>query len=175
MQALADAFAAIGAFMDQGGFLMYWIAALTFVMWTLVFERLWYFKGGLKGEVQQALASWEGRKERKSWNAHQIRAAMVSRMSAKINSNMDMILTLIALCPLMGLMGTVTGMIDVFSVLSLTGGGDAKSMAGGVSKATIPTMAGMVSALSGIFANTYLARIAEREDHLFADHLTMDH
>lgn len=161
--------------MDQGGFLMYWIAALTFVMWTLIFERAWYFKGGLKGDVQQALASWEARKERKSWNAHQIRTAMISRMSAKINGNMDMIVTLIALCPLMGLMGTVTGMIEVFSVLSLTGGGDAKSMAGGVSKATIPTMAGMVAALSGIFANTYLARIAEREDHLFADHLTMDH
>lgn len=175
MQALTDAFAAIGAFMDQGGFLMYWIAALTFVMWTLIFERAWYFKGGLKGDVQQALASWEARKERKSWNAHQIRAAMISRMSGRINSNMDMIVTLIALCPLMGLMGTVTGMIEVFSVLSLTGGGDAKSMAGGVSKATIPTMAGMVAALSGIFANTYLARIAEREDHLFADHLTMDH
>lgn len=175
MQALTDAFAAIGAFMDQGGQLMYFIAALTFLMWTLVFERAWYFKGGLKGDVQQALASWEARKERKSWNAHQIRTAMISRMSAKINRNMDMITTLIALCPLMGLLGTVTGMIEVFSVLSLTGGGDAKSMAGGVSKATIPTMAGMVAALSGIFVNTYLTRIAEREDHLFADHLTMDH
>jgi biopolymer transport protein ExbB len=86
-----------------------------------------------------------------------------------------MITTLIALCPLMGLLGTVTGMIEVFSVLSLTGGGDAKSMAGGVSKATIPTMAGMVAALSGLFVNTYLSRIAEREDRLFADHLTMDH
>ena len=91
MQALLDAFGAIGAFMDQGGFLMYWIAALTFVMWTLAFERAWYFKGGLKGDVQQALVAWEARKERKSWNAHQIRNAMISRMSAKINRNMDMI------------------------------------------------------------------------------------
>lgn len=175
MQALTDAFAAIGAFMDQGGFLMYYIAALTFVMWTLVFERVSYLKGGLKGDVQEYLKNWESRSERKSWNAHQIRNAMISRMSAKINRNMDLITTLIALCPLMGLLGTVTGMIEVFSVLSLTGGGDAKQMAGGVSKATIPTMAGMVAALSGLFANTYLARITEREDHLFADHLTMDH
>lgn len=175
MQALLDAFAAIGAFMDQGGPVMYAIAALTFVLWALIFERTWYFKGGLKGDVQQALAAWEARKERKSWNAHQIRAAMVSRMSAKINQNMDMITTMIALCPLMGLLGTVTGMIEVFSVLSLTGGGDAKQMAGGVSRATIPTMSGMVAAISGLFANTYLSRVAEREDQLFADHLTMDH
>jgi biopolymer transport protein ExbB len=175
MQALMDAFAAIGAFMDQGGPLMYWIAALTFVMWTLAFERVWYFKGNLKGDVQRALDAWEARKERKSWNAHKIREAVISRMSDKINQNMDMIATLIAMCPLMGLLGTVTGMIEVFSVLATTGGGDAKQMAGGVSRATIPTMAGMVAAISGLFINTYLTRIAERENQLFADHLTMDH
>jgi biopolymer transport protein ExbB len=48
-------------------------------------------------------------------------------------------------------------------------------MAGGVSKATIPTMAGMVAAISGVFANTYLTRVADSEKALFADHLTMDH
>jgi biopolymer transport protein ExbB len=96
-------------------------------------------------------------------------------MSDRIQQNMDMIATLIAMCPLMGLLGTVTGMIEVFGVLATTGGGDAKQMAGGVSRATIPTMAGMVSAISGLFINTYLTRIAERESQLFADHLTMDH
>lgn len=175
MQAIMDVFGAIGAFLEQGGFLMPWIAALTFVMWTLVFERFWYYKGALKGDVQRSLDAWEARKERKSWNAHQIRHGLISRMSEKINLNMDLIATLIAICPLMGLLGTVTGMIDVFTVLATTGGGDAKQMAGGVSKATIPTMSGMVAALSGLFANTYLTRIAERENQLFADHLTMDH
>lgn len=100
---------------------------------------------------------------------------MISRMNEKIDANMDMITALVAMCPLMGLLGTVTGMIEVFSVLSLTGGGDARSMAGGVSKATIPTMSGMVAAISGVFANTYLQRTASDEKSLFADHLTMDH
>lgn len=175
MQAIMDVFGAIGAFLEQGGFLMPWIAALTFVMWTLIFERFWYYKGALKGDVQRSLDLWEARKERKSWHARQIRDGLISRMSEKINLNMDLIAALIAICPLMGLLGTVTGMIDVFTVLATTGGGDAKQMAGGVSKATIPTMSGMVAALSGLFANTYLTRIAERENQLFADHLTMDH
>src|SRR5690606_11560261 len=175
MQAIMDVFGAIGAFMEQGGFLMPWIAALTFVMWTLAFERFWYFKGALKGDVQRSLDAWEARKERNSWSSRQIRTAYISRMSSKINQNMDLIATLIAICPLAGLLGTVTGMIEVFSVLAATGGGDAKQMAGGVSKATIPTMAGMVAALSGLFVNTYMSRIAERENQLFADHLTMDH
>ena len=83
--------------------------------------------------------------------------------------------TLVALCPLLGLLGTVTGMIEVFNVMAVTGGGDAKSMAGGVEKATIPTMAGMVAALSGLFANTYIQRIANREQILLEDQLTSDH
>lgn len=175
MLALMDAFAAINAFMDSGGPILLWIAALTFVMWTLIFERVWYFKGSLKGDVQAALDTWEARKERKSWNAHQVRYAIISRISDKISINMDMIATMVALCPLLGLLGTVTGMIEVFNILAVTGGGDAKSMASGVSQATIPTMAGMVAALSGVFANTFLTRTAANEAQLLADHLTMDH
>ena len=52
MLALMDAIAAINAFMDTGGPILMWIAALTFVMWTLIFERVWYFKGSLNGDVQ---------------------------------------------------------------------------------------------------------------------------
>ena len=47
-------------------------------------------------------------------------------------------------------------MIEVFQVMAFNGGGDARAMAGGVSKATLPTMAGMVAALSGSFAAIYL-------------------
>ncbi len=175
MLALMEAIADIKAFLNQGGTVLLYIAALTFVMWTLVFERVWYFKGPLKGEMQQSLDAWEARAERTSWNAHQVRYAFISRLDEKVSVNLDLIATMVSLCPLLGLLGTVTGMIEVFNVLALTGGGDAKQMAGGVSKATIPTMAGMVAALSGVFANTYLTRIAERENALFADHLTMDH
>ena len=175
MLALMDALAAIEALLAKGGPVLLWIAALTLVMWTLIFERMWYLHGSLKKDIQVALDVWEERPERKSWNAHQVRYALVSRVSEKVNANLDMIATLVALAPLLGLLGTVTGMIEVFNVLAVTGGGDAKSMAGGVSKATIPTMAGMVAALSGVFGNTYVTRIAERENQLLEDHLTMDH
>lgn len=175
MLALMDAFEAIIAFVEQGGTVLLWIAVLAFVMWTLIFERIWFYKGALKSDVQNALDSWEARPERKSWSAHQIRYALISRVSEKVNSNLDMVATCVAICPLLGLLGTVTGMIEVFTVLGATGGGDAKAMAGGVSKATIPTMAGMVAALSGLFGNTYISRIAERENQLLEDHLTMDH
>ena len=73
-----------------------------------------------------------------------------------------MIQTLVALCPLLGLMGTVTGMIQVFEVMAMSGTSNARAMAAGVSRATIPTMAGMVGALSGVFFVTILTRASKR-------------
>ena len=172
---LLDALEAINNFFNAGGPVLYLIAALTFVMWTLVLERGWYYFFSYRHDAREVLTSWEARKERTSWYAHAIRDKLISETHIKINQNLSLIKTLIAICPLFGLLGTVTGMIDVFTVLSITGGGDAKSMASGVSRATIPTMAGMVAALSGVFANIYLSQKATRERQLIEEHLTMDH
>lgn len=163
------------AFMEQGGEVLWLIGALLFVMWTLIFERVWYLKLVWKQDAAKVIAKWEGRAERKSWEAKQIRSMLLSQASMQINQFMPMIKAMVALCPLLGLLGTVWGMIEVFNVMAVTGGGDAKSMAEGVQKATIPTMAGMVAALSGVFANTYVTRIAQREGKLLWDNLTTDH
>jgi biopolymer transport protein ExbB len=81
---------------------------------------------------------------------------------------------MVAICQLLGLMGTVTGMIDVFDVMAISGSGNARSMASGVSKATIPTMAGMVGALSGVFLVTVLNQKVSREVEDLEDNLTTD-
>jgi biopolymer transport protein ExbB len=86
-----------------------------------------------------------------------------------------MIKTLVALCPLFGLLGTVTGMIKVFEVMAVSGSGNVRAMAAGVSQATIPTMAGMVGALSGVLLVTILTRRAAHEVQFLEDSLTMDH
>jgi biopolymer transport protein ExbB len=69
----------------------------------------------------------------------------------------------------------VTGMIEVFGVMAISGTGNPRSMAAGVSKATIPTMAGMVGALSGVFLVTFLTRTVKRQVETLEDGLTMDH
>jgi biopolymer transport protein ExbB len=69
-------------------------------------------------------------------------------------------------------MGTVTGMISVFEVMSLLGGGSPRAMAEGVSRATIPTMAGMVAAISGIYFSAWLERETEAEVRRTEDLLT---
>jgi len=74
----------------------------------------------------------------------------------------------------LGLLGTVTGMVQVFEAMTYSGG-NARSMAAGVSAATIPTMSGMVATLSGVLANTFLTSKMESEESYMEDTLTMDH
>ncbi|MEL0639693.1 MotA/TolQ/ExbB proton channel family protein [Pseudoalteromonas aliena] len=175
MVLLIDSINAIRDFLDTGGQVLLVIGVLIFAMWLLILERFIYFFNGFRNYKHALKADWINRAERDSWNAEQIREAMISRASMRLNTNLSLINVMVALCPLLGLLGTVTGMIEVFDVMAITGTGSARSMASGVSKATIPTMAGMVGALSGVFASTYLQRKAKREVELLQDTMVLDH
>jgi biopolymer transport protein ExbB len=175
MQALIDAYEAIRDFLELGGPVLRFIAIVILAMWILILERLIYFRTGLQDEIKQAFAKWEARAERKSWHAHQVRERIISEVRMAANQGLPLIQTLNVLCPLLGLLGTVTGMITVFEVMAIQGTGNARSMASGVSMATIPTMAGMVGALSGVFFVTILTRAAKRRIGFLEDEMTMDH
>lgn len=172
---LHDSIEAIRDFMELGGPVLRWIAFTIFVMWVLIVERLLYFRTSMRAMSEDIHDRWERRSERKSWYAHQIREAMISQFSMKTSGSIPMIQTLVALCPLLGLLGTVTGMINVFGVMAVSGSGNVRAMAAGVSQATVPTMAGMVGALSGVLLVTLLSRRAAREVEFLEDSLTMDH
>ena len=66
MLALMDALGAIQAFVESGGKVLYAIAFLTFIMWTFIFERLWFYRSTLSRVVNDALGQWEARRERKA-------------------------------------------------------------------------------------------------------------
>ena len=165
----------VRTFMDSGGIVLYLIFGVITVMLALVLERAIYFQTAYKREASRVIEAWEARSERKSWHAHKIRTAMISQVKEGLNQNIGLIKTLVAICPLCGLLGTVTGMILVFEVMAFFGSGNARAMAGGVSKATIPTMAGMVGALIGVFASSYVERAASKRAEHLEDSLTMEH
>ncbi len=164
----------VGDFMARGGDVLFVIFALTMAMWTLILERIWYFRVVYPGQARKVLAAWHARADQLSWNAHQIRDLMVSESSIHLNRSIPMINTMVALCPLLGLLGTVTGMIEVFDVMATAGNSNARAMASGVSKATIPTMAGMVAALSGLYFSVQLQRFSRDETQRLADRMTHD-
>jgi biopolymer transport protein ExbB len=167
--------AAVRVFLERGGEVLLVIGAVTFLMWTFMLERLWYFKVVQPQETKRVEKIWSERSDHVSWYADQIRRLLVSEVRTRLQQSVSTIKTLIALCPLLGLLGTVTGMIEVFDVMAIAGSGNTRAMASGVSKATIPTMAGMVAALSGMILSVQIERFAEHETERVADHLTHAH
>ncbi len=169
-----EAVAAVRDFVEMGGNVLAVIAFVTFVMWTLIIERFWYFRTGHKQQFERVKREWAARSDHASWNAHQIRKLLVSDVQLKLERGLNLITTIVVVCPMFGLLCTVTGMIEVFDVMA-GGGGNARGMAGGVSKATLPTMAGMVAALSGMLFSIQLDRYSRDETERVADSLEIAH
>lgn len=161
------------AFMELGGEILFVIFGVTVVLWTLILERLWYTRITHRRYVKRVVEQWNAREDRHSWNAKQIRRMLAAQVMDRVQHSLPFIKALVAICPLLGLLGTVTGMIEVFDVLSATGGGNARAMASGVSRATIPTMAGMVAALSGVYMSAQFQRLVQTERIHLDDSLTL--
>jgi len=159
----------IRSFMELGGDVLWAIMFVLFLMWTFILERLWFMYKVHPGRRREILQAWESRADTNSWYAKRIRESLISEASLDLKQNVGMIKALIAICPLLGLLGTVTGMITVFDVMTYSGGGNARAMAGGVSMATVPTMAGMVAALSGVYFGTWLEHKAQVEAESLED------
>lgn len=79
-----------------------------------------------------------------------------------LQRGLALLLLLASIAPLLGLLGTVTGMIDFFTVIGAQGSGNARSLSGGISEALITTQAGMFVAVPLLVAHALLSRAAER-------------
>ena len=91
-------------------------------------------------------------------------------MKRTSNANIKLLDGLIGMCPMIGLLGTVYGMIEVFEVLSFLGTGNPRAMSSGVAKATIPTMASMViTIISLYFRQDITGRISNFSSNLMQD------
>ena len=78
----------------------------------------------------------------------------ISNEIPRLSRGINWIKIISVVAPLLGLLGTVTGMIDVFETMSLFGTGDPKLMAGGISQALVTTVLGLVAAIPCVFLHT---------------------
>lgn len=155
-----------------GGIYVLWIFLTSVLMWGLIFERLWYFKVVLPMEARQSLAIWHAREERDSWASHQIRKAMISRLNAGMTANMPTLKVMVPLSPLLGLVGTVSGMLAVFDSMAALGSADARTMSAGVSEAMNCTLTGLVVSITGMYPAYYFQAKAKRLTEWLGDQFT---
>ena len=153
---------------------MWLLAGLCVLFWTLVLERLWYTHRHFPSWAKERRSAWQlltqDAGEQAHW-PHAVRAAWLAQAREQLITPLSVTRTLVAMFPLLGLLGTVTGMVVVFEVLAMSGSGSPRAMAGGVWQATLPTLAGMVLAIGGLFSLARLERNARRAIGQLADQL----
>jgi biopolymer transport protein ExbD len=153
-----NAWSAIQGFLEAGGPVVTVLLCSTALMWVLISERILYvlFSGPRLRSAQAE--RWKSLDNHVSWESHMFRELLISEVRIESERYMGVIRALILITPLLGLLGTVTGMIEVFQVITDTGSSNARLMASGISKATIPTMTGLAVSLTGVFAMSFLDR-----------------
>ena len=169
---LTDPITALHEMRQLGGPVVTWIFLSCVLMWLLVIERMWYFKKVLPQQLHETIDTWNGRADRVSWKAHQVRKAMISRVNASMTSNLQLLKVLVPMAPLLGLVGTVSGMLNVFDSMAALGSADARSMATGVSEAMVCTLSGLLVSVTGLYPVHYFPRRARRETAVLADRLS---
>ncbi len=174
-----------------GGWLMVPILLASILAVAIIIERFWTLRkskvtpDGLGAMVE----NWAARHELDEHNLDQLRAgsqlgrvyaaALANRKRSRelikeavedtgrhVVHDMERFLntlgTIVGISPLLGLLGTVIGMIKVFSAIMISGVGDANVLAGGISEALITTAAGLTVAIPAYFFYRYfLGRVAE--------------
>jgi biopolymer transport protein ExbB len=169
LEALEAPFTALHDMRGLGGPLVDVIFAACLIMWALVIERYLYFSRVLPAQAGVMLRQWNARVDRKSWTARQVRKAMISRLNAGMSANLPVLRVMVPLCPLLGLLGTVSGMLDVFDSMAARGSADARSMANGVSEAMVCTLSGLAVSISGLYPVYYFQRRVRAETELLGD------
>lgn len=185
-------------YIRQGGWIMFPLGAVSVVMWLLVAERVQTFRMLSKGDmgVPDALKAIDGapvdvtgycltaqlvqrfltlRVGDVALDRHMLRQCAM-QIRPHLTRHIAVISVLAAIAPLLGLLGTVIGMIETFNVISVFGTGNAKAMAGGISVALVTTQSGLLIAIPGLFASAALSRRAAKLDQSLEQlRLALDH
>ena len=96
----------------------------------------------------------------------------VLRESSQLERFLWLVKTVSVVAPLMGLLGTVTGMIQTFQAITLFGAGDPKMMAGGISEALVTTMLGLITAIPLVLLHATLANSTRRINDVLEEQST---
>jgi biopolymer transport protein ExbB len=104
-----------------------------------------------------------------------IRQAILASSQIELSRMLWLLKSCVVVCPLLGLTGTVAGMITVFEGLSFTGNGNPRLLSSGIFQATIPTMAGMLIGIIGMILRQQILRLTQQRQRHFAQTLLITH
>lgn len=151
----------MSALFEQGGLTLWAILCASILLWILIIERYWAHFRELPGVRARLLEEWQNRRAMGEFQSFTRIQALVADLRAEAGRNLPALNALTTILPLLGLLGTVSGMIKVFDVITVFGSGNTRGMAFGISEALVTTMAGLFTALAGLYFVSDLESRAE--------------
>lgn len=148
-------------FFESGGPVLIIILITSILLWLLIIERYYYYFMVYPEKLSLIITQWTNRTDHSSWYALRIRDGLLADISITLKQYLIPIQTFTSVLPLLGLLGTVTGMIAIFDVLNVFGTGNTRGMASGISRALLPTTAGLVTSMAGLYFSSDLDRRAK--------------
>jgi biopolymer transport protein ExbB len=171
----------LAAYIRSGGLVMVPILAVSLVMWVLIFNRVWFMRTLYVKNISRTRAGELVRLNQrpedryKGANSLLVRQFLARRthdrdldgyildetvmgLCASLDRYLAAIRVLSAVAPLLGLLGTVVGMMHTFEVITVFGTGNARAMAAGISVALITTQTGLMVAIPGLYMAGWLTR-----------------
>lgn len=156
------------AFLDRGGVVLYILVCTGITLWFLAFERISYLHFQADSAGRALVKNWgQGQSDLRNYTHKAVQNIYLHQLQRRV----PMIQTLIRVTPVLGLFGTVYGMIEIFDVIAQQGTGDARALANGISMATMPTMTGMAIAITGLFFMRHIEATTQRKIQRFNSRL----
>ncbi len=153
----------LSALFEQGGMTLWAILFASFLLWLLIVERYYAHLLELPKIRERLFSEWQERRAMGAYQSFTRIQALVDDLRAEASRNLPALNALTTILPLLGLLGTVSGMIKVFDVITVFGTGNTRGMASGISEALVTTMAGLFTALSGLY---FVSDLETRTEHL---------
>tara|TARA_B100000989_G_scaffold98825_1_gene72109 strand:+ start:1861 stop:2373 length:513 start_codon:yes stop_codon:yes gene_type:complete len=150
---------------SRGGPVLYILFLVTLLIFYIVFNKYLFVYFDKKPWLSTKLDEFMKSNPPSETNLVFVEKTFLSEYQREASSNIKLLEGLIGMCPMIGLLGTVYGMIEVFEVLSFLGTGNPRAMSTGVAKATIPTMASMVITLFGLYFRQDLSQRLDKSNN----------
>ena len=155
------------AFFQRGGIPLVALFCISCILMHVCLSKLYFIMVGIR-QFQSALDDkWQLKNQNTGAVApefmNNIRTSAQAEASFFILENQHFFKSLIRVCPLLGLLGTIWGITEVFEVLSVLGSAHLPALATGISRATIPTVTGMSLIILGLLFSEAYQSIARRK------------
>ncbi|HEX5340140.1 MAG TPA: MotA/TolQ/ExbB proton channel family protein [Gammaproteobacteria bacterium] len=171
MSWLFDIYDGFARLFGGGAVVLTLIFLLAAALWALIIERYWYFLFVHPDVLENALSIWRRRASGPLFLAQRARRHILIDVGAQMAHSITLIRSLMSVIFLLGLLGSMSGVMQTLDALTFSGSDDTHALAYGIAAAAIPVVTALAVVITGVLFSQELAQRVQRESRLLRDQM----